>query len=507
MSSTQLIKVIIVDDELAIRAGLRNLIHWEQEGFVVVGEAPNGKEALKLISEFSPSIVITDLVMPVLDGLELSSIIGANYPDIRSIVLSSFDDFEMVKSSFQNGVTDYILKPTLTPESLLKTLRKVASLLDLKEDGSGAHANVARDLSNYLSGYSTELDVKELAESLAPATQYVYLYTNLSYYKSPQAMDTQFKQYNTLIAEQVSCLPFITSQNDVGLLIGMQGDFDMLLEFLKSKFGSIDFIDPDVFFTLSKPFADLNLLKDYYTEFKRMSENQRFFFKGSKIVKYENLIQFENDDKFDTNQYLLKLINRDFADGLSQIDSYFNELLMNAASPRYLNEQASSIFYTLFTMMENKGSFDENFGALRMNFITKLNSCNYIDDFASLILDMIAKLELLINTGGKEDELLQQILSYINKNYNQGITLTSISKQFHFSSNYLSSFFSSKYNVTFSDYLNQIRIGKAKELLQNTEMNLSEICYEVGYNDPAYFSKMFKKLTGLSPSKFRRGEY
>ena len=106
-------------------------MHWEQEGFQVVGETNNGKEALQLIESLHPHLVITDIVMPIMDGIELTGIIQERYPEIKVIVLSSYSDFEYIKSAMKNGAEDYLLKPTMNPDSLLKAVQSAAAKLNI----------------------------------------------------------------------------------------------------------------------------------------------------------------------------------------------------------------------------------------------------------------------------------------------------------------------------------------------------------------------------------------
>ncbi|MFK4997272.1 response regulator [Bacillus sp. N9] len=124
-------KVLIVDDEQLIRQGIKHYVNWEQEGFQIVGEAANGKEALEIIKQTDPHIVITDIVMPVIDGEELTRIIKKDYPHIQVIILSSYSDFDYVRSTFQSGVSDYILKPKLNGPELLTALKRQHSLLEI----------------------------------------------------------------------------------------------------------------------------------------------------------------------------------------------------------------------------------------------------------------------------------------------------------------------------------------------------------------------------------------
>ena len=124
-------KILIVEDEFLLRQGIKNLVHWEQEGFQVVGETNNRKEALQLIESLHPHLVITDIVMPIMDGIELTGIIQERYPEIKVVVLSSYSDFEYIKSAMKNGAEDYLLKPTMNPDSLLKAVQSAAAKLNL----------------------------------------------------------------------------------------------------------------------------------------------------------------------------------------------------------------------------------------------------------------------------------------------------------------------------------------------------------------------------------------
>ena len=117
-------KVLIVEDEFIMRQGIKHMLEWEKEGFTIVGESTNGQEALDLIEKLKPNIIISDIVMPILNGVDFSKVVQKRYPDLQIIILSSYDNFEYVKDTLLSGAVDYILKPTLNPEQLLVTLKK-----------------------------------------------------------------------------------------------------------------------------------------------------------------------------------------------------------------------------------------------------------------------------------------------------------------------------------------------------------------------------------------------
>ena len=131
-----MIKVLIVDDEYIMRQGLKYMINWEQEGFEIVGEATNGAEALQCIEALAPQIIICDIVMPQLDGVDFSEAVHRMYPRIQTIILSGYDKYEYVRHTLINGVVDYILKPTLNPEELRKALQKAVDRIPGARMGS-----------------------------------------------------------------------------------------------------------------------------------------------------------------------------------------------------------------------------------------------------------------------------------------------------------------------------------------------------------------------------------
>ena len=121
-----LCRIAIVDDEFIMRQGIKHMLDWEKEGFEIAGEASNGKEGLELIRRTQPHILLCDIVMPVMDGLDLVKIVHTEFADMQIIILSGYDDFKYVKETLLNGAADYILKPALSPRDLLKSIQKAA---------------------------------------------------------------------------------------------------------------------------------------------------------------------------------------------------------------------------------------------------------------------------------------------------------------------------------------------------------------------------------------------
>ena len=143
-----LTKILIIDDELLLRNGIKYLCNWEENGFTIAGEASNGLEALHMIEEIQPDIILTDIIMSVMDGIEFTKKLKEQYPWIHIIVLSSYDDFEYVKSLFKLGVADYLLKPALDKDELLALMNRLRSA----SPGIRSHASAAQTLKELLHG-------------------------------------------------------------------------------------------------------------------------------------------------------------------------------------------------------------------------------------------------------------------------------------------------------------------------------------------------------------------
>ena len=150
-------KVLIIEDEYIMRQGIRHMIEWEKEGYQLIGEASNGEEGLAIMEQDQPDIILADIVMPVLDGMELSLIVKKRFPQIRLIMLSSYDNFEYVKQTLLNGACDYILKPSLNPKTLIGVLDQTAALIPGMCISKQSGASINEKLNRYLSGYETDL--------------------------------------------------------------------------------------------------------------------------------------------------------------------------------------------------------------------------------------------------------------------------------------------------------------------------------------------------------------
>ncbi len=259
----------------------------------------------------------------------------------------------------------------------------------------------------------------------------------------------------------------------------------------------LTYTEPDAFFTLGNAFHKMDQLRTSYLQLKEKSRGQYFFYKRQRLVFEHELFPYLTSERFDTKKFLRALLDNNFLLGIARIEEFFNEMIISNVEPGVLKQQAGSIFYTLLSRLEEEFPNEAAFSQIKHQFLREVATVRYLEDFSDLLLKTIEAIreQLTPLSPLDEDDLFVSI---------QSLSLSELADTFHFSYTYLSAFLSSKLTMSFSDYLKNIRLEKAKELLVKSDLNLSEISQAIGYSDISYFSRIFKKEFQMTPSKYRR---
>lgn len=519
----ELCKVLIVDDEYLVRQGIKHLLNWESEGFQVVGEAGNGKEALEMVSLLKPHIVITDIVMPVMDGEEFVRKLKATFPDIEIIVLSSFSEFEYVKSTFQNGVADYILKPTLETEGLLHVLRATAAKIPSMNGRNLSSGNFSLSLENMIdkliSGYETDVDTSIVHETL-PWDSFCLCGCSLKYIPYQGQNELSFVKSNLIkevaryVASDHVCYQLIETEPTLFIVLLNFGQLELahVTEGVRAMITAIDQQDSEWCWVIGDEFRDFNHLGSMYREsFLKMMDYTFFLPDRVLIIGSELPSMPKIDIKFSMNHFTDEL-KRKHTDIAFQYLQEHVEVLAG----QYKNDVfefksfLSNIIFVIITLLDNTKIDTAFLEEEKYSYFKKMDEAKYARDAVELLQSFLDKVKLMIASADpkdKESNRLQQLLDYMHDNYAEQLTLAELSKHFHFNMSYLSSYFSAHMNEGFNEYLNRIRIEKARELLSDIHITISDISGRVGYSDHSYFCKVFKKFTGDSPSSYRRKKY
>lgn len=499
-------KVVIIDDEFIMRQGMKHMLDWEKEGFQIVGEASNGQEGLEVIEKTKPNIVLTDIVMPVLDGIEFSEILNKRFPEMQLVILSSYDKFEYVKATFLNGVVDYILKPTLNPEILLSTLKKMAGKIPGMELERKEIDSVQSQMERFLCGYQEKLDEALFVEYF-PHTLYRLLGINLKKVcgnqkdKIASVQESIFdffqskKEYvhcHVFLEEEVFCCIFNFRVKDEKLVLA---DIESCVDKMAKMYGN-------VFFVVGKSFAGMKNIKDCYQKEIKDMVNRQFYFKEKSLLVLEMPQVLEKEQRFPFADYSELLLHSRFADAIAMLKKYVFYLKERQVEEYRLKNLTKNLLYNYLMEIER---YEVESEQLRQQYFNWIDNTHYIEEFVQVFQDIIEKLEALrVYQLEAEDVKISKMKKYIKEHYQEQLELSEIAENFNFNYHYLSSYFNKHTKEGFSGYLNKIRIEKACELLRKGDMSISQISAAIGYSDHSYFCRVFKKMIGNTPSSYKR---
>jgi len=509
-----MIKVLIVDDEYIMRQGLKYMISWEEEGYEILGEATNGEEALRSLKEEQPDIIISDIVMPVLDGADFTEVVHRLYPQIRIIILSGYDKFEYVKSTFQNGVTDYILKPTLTPDILRQVLSKASEGLTVNEKPAQKNAGLERSLGKYLQGMTDKID-KELIKKELPMSLFTLYGVDISRKdrKTPDLSDVLFSGIKKGIAESSS------NPDGIKTLVLMYREEAALVIFnhehhhttkVRELAGSINdrlLAMDDVFGVISRSFTDITRLREISRNDIFRNLEKSFYFPSEKLLEAESLSDktLPRNERFDFFKFNTLLADRNFLEAIGELKAYNEKALEYMTDPYALKNQIKNMIYHLLDYMDLDPIEGED---KRYGYFKAIDDSKDVKSYRKAMEEIFNGLEGLTgNSIPGSDENMERITAYIKDNYREDLKLEDLADKFGFNYHYLSSYFSTHMKEGFSDYLNRYRIKQAAKLLKETGEPISSVGQTVGYSDHSYFCRVFKKITGKTPSEYRRENF
>ncbi|MCR4580147.1 MAG: response regulator [Treponema sp.] len=528
--------VFVVDDEPIVLEGIRSKIDWEEGGFIFAGEASDGEIALSMLQELKPDILITDIKMPFMDGLELSAAIKKIQPWIKIIILSGHDEFDYAKKAISIGIEDYLLKP-FTPQELLDSLNKTAAQIDkerkqlsdiskLKAELKSNEVLLKKEFLNNLVHGSADTNTimqkcSELGINLISRYYKVLISRIESRTGNLQAEEeacSLLNSYSSAINEAVSF--FHHSNLLVCIFKGSsQEELDDKAFRAAETIGHIARKTQDciVLTAMGKRVEHLSQLKISYEDAKNilsvrknpeentiissddMEENNNI--SNSSDTKTGFLELKENDPLVDRLKYASK-------NDISAIIEEYMTLIRN--NPGQFNVFAS---YILVDLIFAVSKLIEKLGGDIKVLNPEILQRSFIDEAVRNEKDFTEKLKAVLTftleyrdskVTGKYADVILKAKQFIEENYaDQNTTLTSVAQAVCLSPNHFSAIFSQECKSTFIEYLTNVRIENAKRLIRDTDMKGYDIAYECGFSDPHYFSYIFKKNTGLSPREYK----
>lgn len=495
----ELCRVVIVDDEVLIRQGIKHYLDWEQEGFTIVGEASNGEEALQLIEETSPHIVITDVVMPIMDGLQLTEKIKESYEEIAVIILSSFSDFDYVRSTFQNGVADYILKPKLDAKELLRALKQaVQRIPNFEAIGRSKRETSIEDSIQSILETGESMGTLSLIES-----HFCLIGVNAKGNIDDRLLNvlTGYKYYEIGSAKKDWRTYFINLA---------EADFKDLLQQLKKIAEASKKEDYKTILVVGSLLEDLALLKSSYEAEFQPIKNLQFYFPEKTFLTWLDLVGLSEDSaSFDLNYFSNSFKRQDFIGAFDYLDEYIQKCATQITlSEQEFKSKVENMIFNITILLDNL-AFQDSLHDEKYAYFQLVNEAENVKEVFEHLNVFKERVRTVISSQQIEpvQTNMKKMLAYIDQFYDESISLKVLANHFHFNPSYLSTYFRNHYGMGLNEYLTQVRIEKAKEHLRNYKVPISEVGHLVGYPDHSYFCKVFKKVTGMSPSKYRKSTF
>ena len=501
-------RILIVEDEVKIRMGISRLL-TSHTHHTVVGEAKNGKEGLEMISRYHPQLVISDIRMPVMDGLEMlqESVRLGNH--CHFVILSGYSEFEYAQTALRYGVDDYLLKP-LAPEDVTELLNKIQKKIE-KEEVKNAQTTegLLRELltggRNDVADICCELQENHVFAENKP----IFIaagYTGNTSLKYSQVLSSQWEK----MKEQYPAMRifYVLVEKSQEMFLLLQGDiteeeFEKKLN--RRVYQNLTEEDQPVwtFAVLDKP-----------EEMQNVVEKQRKYYLYGIRLGYRTIITEKKTENISEEefQYPIHLENR-IQTALcgtkaelirKEADFFIDYTKEMKCSPRYIRKTYKKMLAFLEHICHEVNpeaykllqSQDLEKAASEMVTAGELESC-----FRKAV-------DIIIESKDKKEDIrnyaIRRAINFIREHYSENISLDMLAERLEITPEYLSALFNKEVGINFSTFLKQFRISQAKRLLKGTDEKIYAIAQQVGYNDPKYFNRVFKEEMGMSPGDYRQ---
>lgn len=535
------IKVFLVEDEMVIRRGIKNSIDWEKEGYIFCGEASDGELAYPMIIKEKPDILITDIRMPFMDGLELCKLVKKELPNIKILILSGYDEFDYAKEAIRLWVTEYLLKP-ISSGKLLEALNGVSESIRREKEDKDLVRKYMEEMRENTEHEKQKFFEQMIAGNLSMADA---LETGKKYEMNLSAgmynlllfrftLGEENRKSGELLGEAEYAIEKLTERLEYVFEFqrGVEGWAFLLmadneeqmservkelskdLEEIMKNYSTIAY-----FGGIGQPVARLRELEESFREAERALA-ARFTMELNRIISVEDIRMAQNVDTLDdieitsfgeiekTRTMLEKFLNNGAEDEIDEfVDVYINELpeenLKSVLMRQYIIMDAYIVMMSFCEKIEGiEGEMQAQSEELKNSMKTS-QTLEEIKNYIRMLLKKIIGVRDTIS-GRRYSDIIEIAKDQIRKTYmSDEISLNTIAAEVGMSPSYFSSIFSKEMGKTFVEYLTEIRMDRAKELLMCSSMKTSEIGYEVGYKDPHYFSYIFKKTQNCTPKEFR----
>ena len=533
-----MLKVFLAEDEFIIREGIKNNIDWQAHGYEFCGEASDGELAFPLIQKTRPDILITDIKMPFVDGLALSRLVKKELPETEIIILSGYEEFDYAKEAIQIGVARYLLKP-VNGETLLQEIDSVAEIILGKQKEKEIREKYQKEMEenslrdqmdlfqHLVTGDCSMEELLSVADKLdlkimAPWYSIVLL--------KIQSMKHDYEEYSGSIvvvderivklAEPERVLIFDRALEGRAFLFKADSE-EELLAYQKEYLGDVKevlsgYANLRYFGGIGTP---VNRLREIPASFEDASHAfaHRYLVAESCILDSSLLMQegaaehedfrisAVNPEQIDRTKMQEFLRTGDLDEVIYFVDEFFGKLDGGAMKSRIFRQYITmDAYFSIVDFLKGLGLQKDEIEAPDQDSSILQDEKSAMDYIVRIMEKALVMREK--KASSRYEDVVSEVIHYIEDNYAQEeLSLNLLASHVNFSPNHLSMIFSQQTGQTLIRYLTDYRMNRAKELLRCSSKKSSVISMEVGYKDPHYFSYLFKKTQGMTPTQYRGG--
>lgn len=480
-------KVLLVDDEYMILEGLQFIIPWQELGFEIVGKVRSGQEALTFLGEHKVDLVISDITMPGMTGLAMVDEAERRGYKFLTIFLTGYQEFEFVREGMRLGAKAYLVKPVNRQELIEDVQKSYQELFEQTQREEQEHLLFDAKLRHWLNDEANELEYLSLMNGLHLSTAgpftAIKIYSHEAILKEivegAQAAGQKLWLLDNLVSVPVLIMVYLGKKNNLSqFLAGLNRKWPTELEIF-----------------LGETVQDWENLYESYEKILQLEELNSFY---PELLPQTSMEQsmMQNEGELSFFAFNKSLMIGDSKTIHDELEKIFTEVAIQQVQPEYARYIAFLLFADIARQYPTvtQEIYDET--------IKKIRTQETLAALHEVIEDVLAQVSQL-GPDKPYSEVTQKVVNLVKADYQQELTIKMVADTLHLNGGYLGQLFKKEIHHSFSQYLNQVRIKKAQQLLLHSTLNINEISDEIGYNNTNYFSKMFKKLNGLTPKEFR----
>lgn len=529
------IKLLIVDDEMLVRIGISSLVDWEKYGFRIIGSVNNGIEALEIIEKEMPDIILTDIIMPKMNGIELLKVINQKYPFIKTVVLSCHDDIDYVKNAIKLGAEDYVSKLTMTPDEVLTLLIGIVDEIRKNEQKNSIikpTERILRALDDESKKYiircllDDDMDISFITDTLnrihPDLVSENKVLALVKIHLSPSAGKNTSRMHEKGLLQLIeSKLPksifgFLSAYPDQQyaalLILKAQKDENMqshVCDMLRHVIVSARrFMNIYVSIGLSKVFLDMSSCRTAYSEASNAllqsfySENEGVYVYSEDFFLNDKEAVLPPEDELELSEIIE---NCNIPAISATIAGLFEKIEKQRLDIEICRKILLETIYHFISLLKRHGKSVNMATGDTLDIYQSLLSCDRFLSTKEIVLRCVDEyIAAIHNAESKYRQETKEIVEYMRNHYQEPISLKWAAQYVHMSESHFSRVFKEETGKCFIQYLNELRLKKAVDLLDTTELPSYLISEMVGYDNPNYFGRIFKKSIGISPTLFKK---